>query len=111
MATPVEALVKRNIFPSEQEAISELVRDYVLRQVKALQSEIRKFERKYGMDFQQFQQYLRERSALLESKSLPADQCEALGAAVMQEEDDWLDWKTALELFANWVGLRQEIAG
>ncbi len=111
MITSVEALVKRNIFSSEEEAISELVRDYVLRQVEALQSEIHQFERKYGMDFQQFQQYLHERSALLESKSLSAKQLDALGAAVMQEEDDWLDWKAALGMFANWMGLSVKMCG
>ncbi len=105
MITPVQALIKRNIFSSEEEAISELVRDYVLRQVEALQSEIHQFERKYGMDFQQ---YLHERSALVESRSLPAEQREALGAAVMKEEDDWLDWKATRELLENWLGLCQE---
>ena len=93
IATPVDALIKRSIFASEEEAINELVRDYVMRQVEVLQSEIHQFELKYGMDFHQFQGYLHERSALLENKSLPAKQLETLNAAVMQEEDDWLDWK------------------
>jgi hypothetical protein len=109
MATPVEYLLKRHIFASEEEAISELVRDYVLRQVEVLQTEIHQFEHKYGMDFQQFQHYLHERSAILEKKSLPEKQLGALNAAVMQEEDDWLDWKAARELLENWLGLRQEV--
>jgi hypothetical protein len=109
MATPVEVLIKRNIFASEEEAINELVRDYVLRQVEVLQTGIHQFERKYGMEFHQFQGYLHERSALLENKSLPAKQLETLNAAVMQEEDDWLDWKAARDILENWLGLRQEI--
>ena len=109
MATPVEALIKRNIFASEEEAINELVRDYVLRQVEGLQTEVRQFEHKYGMDFQQFQQYLHERSVLLENKSLPAEQLEPLNAAIMQEEDDWLDWKAARNMLENWLGLRREV--
>jgi len=111
MATPVELLLKRNIFASEEEAISELVREYILRQVDALQTEVHQFERKYGMSFQQFHQYLHERSALLEKKSLSANQLEALNAAIMQEEDDWLDWKAARALLENWLGLRQEVEG
>lgn len=111
MATPVEALIKRNIFASEEEAIHELVRDYILRQVDALQANIHQFEQKYGMDFQQFQQYLHERSALLENKSLPLIQLEGLNSAVMQEEDDWLDWKAARDMLENWLGLRQEVGG
>ncbi len=109
MFTPVEALVKRNIFASEEEAIGELVRDYVLRQVDILETNIHQFEQKYGMDFQQFQQYLHERSVLLENKSLPAEQLKTLNAAIMQEEDDWLDWKAARNMLENWLGLRNEV--
>ena len=109
MSTQVEALIKRNIFASEEEALQELVRDYVLRQMTVLQEEALQFERKYGMNFQQFNQYLHERSIMLETKALPEDQLKALNVAVMQEEDDWLDWKAARELLENWLGLRQEV--
>jgi recombinational DNA repair ATPase RecF len=108
MTTQVEPLIRRNIFTSEEEAIQELVRDYIVRQLEILQNEIHQFERKYGMNFQQFHQYLHERSALLEKKALPMKRLQALNMAVMQEEDDWLDWKAARELLENWLGLRQE---
>jgi len=108
MTTHVEPLIRRNIFASEEEAIQELVRDYVLRQMTVLQEEVLQFERKYGMNYQQFNQYLHERSTLLEKKALPTGQLQTLNAAVMQEEDDWLDWKAAREMLENWLGLRQE---
>jgi len=85
------------------------LRDYILRQMAVLQEEVFQFERKYGMNFQQFHQYLHERSVLLEKKALPSEQLQNLNAAVMQEEDDWLDWKAARELLENWLGLRQEV--
>jgi hypothetical protein len=109
MTANFEALIKRNIFASEEEALQELVRDYVLRQMSVLQEKILQFECKYGMNFHQFNQYLHERSSILENKALPQDQLKTLNAAVMQEEDDWLDWKAARELLENWLGLRQEI--
>ena len=109
MTTQVEALIKRNIFASEEEALRELVRDYVLRQMSVFQEVVLQFERKYGMNFQQFNQYLHECSVLLEKKALPAKQLQTLSAAVMQEEDDCLDWKAARELLENWLGLRQEV--
>jgi len=34
---------------------------------------------------------------------------EVRGTAIMQEEDDWLDWKAAEELLESWLGLRQEV--
>ena len=109
MTTHIEPLISRNIFASEEEAIQELVRDYVLRQMTVLQDGVLQFERKYGMNFQQFHQYLHERSLLLEKKALPTEQLQTLSAAVMQEEDDWLDWKAARELLENWLGLSQEV--
>ncbi len=56
------------------------------------------FERKYGMSFSQFNDYLRERAALLVSESLSPEERRALNQAIMQEEDDWLDWKAAEEM-------------
>ena len=108
MTTQIDPLIRRKIFASEEEAIQELVRDYILRQLEILQNEDHQFERKYGMSFQQFIQYLHERSALLEKKALPTAQLQSLNAAVMQEEDDWLDWKVAREMLDNWLGLREE---
>ncbi len=105
----VEPLVRRKIFSSEEEAIQELVSEYVLRQVDQLSSEIRQYEHKYGMNFSQFKQYLHERSALLESEKISIEERQVLGRSVMQEEDVWLDWKVAREMLGSWLGLRQEI--
>ena len=54
MTIQVEALIKHKLFASEEEAIQELVRDYVLRQLTILQEGVHRYERKYGMNFQQF---------------------------------------------------------
>jgi membrane-bound ClpP family serine protease len=109
MVTLIEPFVKRNIFASEEEAIQEMVRGYVMRQVSELQAQISQFEAKYSMSYQQFRQYLRERSELLVKGDLSDEQRQILGKAVMVEEDDLLDWKVAREILENWLGLRQEI--
>jgi len=108
MATRIEPLLRRNIFATEDEAIRELVREYVLRQIISLQEELKQFERKHGMNFKQFNKYLHERSVLLEKKSLPAEQLQALNVSIMQDEDDWLEWKAVCEMLENWLGLQQE---
>jgi hypothetical protein len=105
----IEPLVRRRIFSTEEEAIRELVREYVLRQITTLRQEIERFEQQYGMGFQQFGEYLHERSELLESGSLSTGQRRTLGQAIMQEEDDWLDWKAAQEMLESWLGVRQEV--
>ncbi|GAB4527956.1 MAG: hypothetical protein Kow0063_03770 [Anaerolineae bacterium] len=105
----IEPLIRRKIFNTEEEAIRELLREYILRQIGALQQEVSHFEQKHGMRFQQFSEYLHERSVLLEKGDFSAAQRQALGQAVMQEEDDWLEWKAAQEMLESWLGLRQEV--
>jgi len=110
LAVAMEPLIRRKIFMTEEQAIRELLRDYILRQISILQREAARFERKYGMHFERFVEYLHERSILLETSQLLPQQRQALGRAIMQEEDDWLDWKAAREMLESWLGLRQEVA-
>lgn len=109
ISTAIEPLIRKKIFNTEEEAIRELTREYILRQIGALRRKVGRFERKHGMRFQQFSEYLHERSALLEKGDISAEQRQALGQAIMKEEDDWLDWKAAEEMIESWIGLRQEI--
>ncbi|MBI1925756.1 hypothetical protein HYR99_16085 [Candidatus Poribacteria bacterium] len=101
--------MKRKIFATESEAVRELVKEYTLRQISALQRKSGRFERKHGMSFERFEEYLHERSVLLSQGNLSPKQRQALSRALMQEEDDWLDWKAAKEMLENWLGLRQEV--
>ncbi|MCX6031971.1 MAG: hypothetical protein NT169_22070 [Chloroflexi bacterium] len=110
-AIAVEPLVRRQIFATEEQAARELVRDYILRQIAPLQREVTRFERRYGMRFERFGEYLHERSLLLQTSELAPQQRQALGQAIMQEEDAWLDWKAAQEMLESWLGLRQEVTG
>jgi hypothetical protein len=107
--TAIEPLIRRKIFNTQEEAIRELLREYILRQIDTFRQEVSQFEQKYGMGFQQFSEYLHERSVLLEKGDFSAEQRQALGQAVMQEEDDWLEWKAAQEILESWLGLRQEV--
>ena len=61
------------------------------------------------MRFEQFAEYLHERSLLLEEGDLSPEQRQILGRAIMQEEDDWLDWKVAREMLESWLGLHREV--
>jgi len=46
---------------------------------------------------------------LLEKSNLSAEQRQKLSQAIMQEEDDLLDWKVAKELMESWIGIRREV--
>ena len=106
----IEPLIKRKVFATEEQAIRELLRDYILRKIATLEQELARFERKYGMHFERFGEYLHERSVLLEAGELSPEQRQALGRAIMLEEDDWLEWKASQEMLESWLGLRQEVA-
>ncbi len=109
LSAAIAPLIERKIFANEEAAIRELLEAYVLQHIATFQRELRRFERKYGMRFQQFGEYVHERSVLLESGDLSPEQCRVLSQALMQEEDDWLDWKVAREMLESWLGLRQEV--
>jgi len=110
ISTVIEPLIRRKLFPSEEVAVREIVKDYILRQVTTLKREVSRFERKYGMNLKRFREYLHERSVLLERANLSEVQRQALGRAVMQEEDDCLDWQVAQDFLESWLGLHQEMA-
>ena len=111
VSSVMEPLIRRKVFATEEEAVRSLLREFILRQINGLQRELTRFERKYGMRFEQFVEYLHERSVLLQEGELSPEQGQVLGRAVMQEEDDWLDWKVAREMLESWLGLRQEVIG
>ena len=51
ISVAIEPLIKRKIFGTEEEAIRELTREYVLRQIAGLRLKVGHLERKYSMRF------------------------------------------------------------
>jgi Arc/MetJ-type ribon-helix-helix transcriptional regulator len=109
-STDIKLLIKRKIFKTEDEAIRNLLREYILKQIADLRREIGRFERKYGMRFEQFSDYIHDRSVLLEKGDLSAEQRLNLNQEIMRDEDTWLDWKAAQEMLDSWLGISKEIA-
>lgn len=102
----IKPFIQRGLFESPEKAVAEMARDYVLRQIEHYQAVVEALQTKYGMNYDQFEAYLRARSATLTSN--PSS---ALNQAVMAEEEDALDWKVAQEMLNSWLGLRQEVGG
>src|SRR3972149_5479185 len=105
VAALVEPLVRSRAFPSTEEAIRTLVRDYVLRQIRHYRRRLAALEKRHGMPFDQFSAYLKERSALLSNGHLDPEQKKRVAQAVMEEEEDWLDWKIGRGFLYSWVWL------
>ena len=100
ISTVVEPFVRRGLFASPERAVTEMARDYVLHQIDRHRATIERLQTKHGMNYEQFDAYLKSRSATLMTTPNPV-----LGKAVMREEDDALDWKIATEMLQSWLGL------
>lgn len=110
ISTVIEPLIKRKIFNTEEEAVRELVKKYILQQINSQKRELSRLEKKYGMPLNRFREYLQERSVLLQTGTLVDDQRRALGQAIMVEEDDYQDWQVATDMMESWLGLREEMS-
>ena len=107
--TIFEPLVRRKLFASSEEAARKLVRHYVLQQIATYRHQIAEFERRHGMDFEQFTRYTSERTALLRRTDRQSDEeRQRLAQAIMQDEDDWLEWKATEDMLQSWLGLQEE---
>lgn len=101
LAEIVHPLVDKGLFESAEDAVKNLMTDYVLHQVEHYQAIIQRLEMKYGMNYLQFNKYLAERVKNLSSDS-------SLHKTIMLEEEDALDWKIATEMLESWLGLERK---
>lgn len=106
MATSVEMIfepfVRRGLFKTTERAAQEMARDFVLRQIERHRATIARLENKYGMNYNQFDDYLKARA-----ERLMGAPNKDLNRAIMLEEDDALDWQVALEMLDSWLGLNE----
>lgn len=101
VSTILEPFIQRGLFESPEKAVIAMARDYVLRQVERYQATIDGFQHKYGMEYEQFEDYLKARSATL--ATTPDIE---LNQEIMAEEEDALDWKIARDMLTNWLGIQ-----
>ena len=99
----IEPFVRRGLFSSVEQAVTELACDYVLRQIEHYQEISARLQAKYGMIYEEFQSYLKSRAVTLATNPNPT-----VNQAIMAEEEDALEWKMACEMLQSWLGLRAE---
>ncbi|HID30235.1 MAG TPA: hypothetical protein EYP19_09540 [Desulfobacterales bacterium] len=106
--TILNRFVEQGLFDSPESALRELAQDYIVKQINRYQKIISDLERKYGLSYDQFTQYLAKRAASLQDPDLPPERLRILGQEVMREEEDALEWKIARDMLANWLGMKAE---
>ena len=102
--TVIDPFVRRGLFNSPEQAVTEMASEYVLRQIERYQTIIQALEARHGMTYEQFERYLHSRSSTLAAQPNPA-----LNEAVMLEEEDALDWKIARDMLQSWLGIQTEV--
>ncbi len=99
----IEPFVRRGLFDSPEQAITEMARSYIIQHITRYQSTIESLQAKHGMTYEQFEAYLKSRSQTLVSRPDPD-----LNKAIMNEEEDALNWKISREMLDSWLGLETE---
>ena len=84
------SLVIRQKCATRDQALQQLALAAVSDKIAHYRRRIRKLERKHGTNFASFTSFLQ-------------------GRATPAQEDDWLSWKTAEHLLADWQAARQDL--
>jgi len=79
----LKPLVQSGVYKDETSALRDIILDYIKRKKKGYDAVISGFREKYNKDFDTFTKDI-ENSATLE------------------DEDDWMEWKGALEMRKSW---------
>lgn len=90
LTTIARSLVTVQKYASVEEALQAMAVSEVRRKIAHYQRRIRGLERKHGTDFDTFSARLR-------------------GRATPEEEDDWLAWRSANRMLADWQRAYQEL--
>ena len=88
--TMAESLVGKGKYTSVEEALREIAASAVRNKINHYRRRIRKFERKYEIDFDTF-------TARLKGRATPA------------EEDDWIEWRSAQNMLADWQKTHRDL--
>jgi len=84
-------LVREGLFKSYDELLKSLLLDYIDRQIALHEEQVRAFEAKHGMTFEEYTRNLR-------------------GRATIVEEDEWMDWEEALVFLRKWNKIKRQLA-
>lgn len=101
LAEIVHPLVDNGLYENAEAAVKDLMASHILHQIERYRNTVEKFEKKHGMKYFQFEDYLKERA-----KKLVAEPSSA--KRFMLEEEDALDWKVANEMLQSWIELKSK---
>jgi len=85
-----DTLVVEAKFASKEDALRSLARAAVRERMVRYRRRIQRLERKHGVDFTEFTRQIE-------------------GTATPQQEDDWLAWRSAIDMLNEWKAVYQTL--
>lgn len=82
--------ISLGIYENYEEAIREVVTDFVLQKIEYYRSRIAEYEKKHGSSFADFTLHLSDK-------------------ATISDEDDWMEWEADMNLLKAWEKTYAEI--
>ena len=79
----ISPLVLSGKYKDEETALKDIVLEHITHKINKYKSCIETFRKKYNVDFKGFGKYIKNRASF-------------------DEEDDWMDWKSAIEMENAW---------
>ncbi len=112
LETIANTFVTQGKYKTQAEALRAIALDHVNRSIALYQSRIKRFEKRYRLTpnktikrsprisangFEEHWKVFNQFTARLKNR------------ATIQQEDDWMDWEAALEMFEGWHKLKKAL--
>ena len=85
-----DPLVRAGFYPTSDQALKQIVLDYVDRQITWSLGKVRRLEKKHGHSFTEFGHALS-------------------GRASIADEDEWMEWESLLDMLESWRQVKTEV--
>lgn len=82
--------ITAGIYKDEKSALTDITLDYISRKIEQYNNVIVSFKKKYRCDFDQFSAQITNNASL-------------------EIEDDWMEWKSAIEMRQSWKNANKMI--
>jgi hypothetical protein len=82
--------ITAGIYKDEKSALTDITLDYISRKIEKYDNIIASFKKKYSCDFDQFSTQIKNNASL-------------------EIEDDWMEWKSAIEMRQSWKNANKMI--
>ncbi len=82
--------ITAGIYKDEKSALTDITLDYISRKIDQYNNIISTFKKKYSCDFDQFSAQIQNQASL-------------------ENEDDWMEWKSAIEMRQSWKNANKMI--